>query len=278
MQRLPLSTAAARRAGLAPLREIASTGSTNDDLVAEARRGLTGACVLVAEHQTAGRGRLGRRWIDAGRPGGRAGSLLASFRFPGPMDGAADRVAAVSAAALSAAAAALAAASEAAVRSGGAAAAAGAAVLSKWPNDLVIESPSMSGKLAGVLAETVAGHRPATVVGLGLNLSPAPGEPGAVALSEMGAGIGRDELLAGLLDALPAYLADPARARADLHAASATAGRRVRVELAGGAAFEGVARAVDRRGRLVVDTDAGPRVVEAGDVHHLRPDLPARRP
>ena len=41
---------------------VAETGSTNADLVAAARRGAPFGTVLVADHQTAGRGRLGRRW------------------------------------------------------------------------------------------------------------------------------------------------------------------------------------------------------------------------
>ena len=42
--------------------QVAETGSTNDDLVAAARHGAPSGTVLVTDHQTAGRGRLGRRW------------------------------------------------------------------------------------------------------------------------------------------------------------------------------------------------------------------------
>jgi BirA family biotin operon repressor/biotin-[acetyl-CoA-carboxylase] ligase len=44
------------------VRRVASTGSTNDDLVREARDGAPHRSVLVADHQTAGRGRLARTW------------------------------------------------------------------------------------------------------------------------------------------------------------------------------------------------------------------------
>ena len=254
--RLLLSVAAAQQAGLAPLRHTACTGSTNDDLVEEARRGVTGTCVLVADHQTAGRGRMGRRWSDA------AGSLLVSFRIPGPLAGASGRVAAVSAAALTAAASAVHA--EAASPS--------PAVLSKWPNDLVVESASasLSGKLAGVLAEAVDGAHPAVVVGLGLNLEPVPDEPRAVCLRQLGARVTRDELLASLLYALGQFLRDPAGAWLVLRRSSATLGRRVRVELPDGTVFTGLASAIDGQGRLVVETAGGARIVQAADVSRVR--------
>src|SRR5579875_1841362 len=51
-------------------------GSTNTELVARARAGAPEGTVLLAERQTAGRGRLGRRWLD--HPGG---SVLCSVLF-----------------------------------------------------------------------------------------------------------------------------------------------------------------------------------------------------
>jgi BirA family biotin operon repressor/biotin-[acetyl-CoA-carboxylase] ligase len=242
---------------LGPLLHTASTGSTNDDLAASARLGDRAPAVLVADHQTAGRGRLGRRWIDiAGGVSSSEASLLVSFRLPSAVSEALDRAAAVSAAALAAADRAL----------------AGSAVevRAKWPNDLLLEAPGLSGKLAGVLSEIVDGEPPVVVVGLGLNVSAAPPEPGAVSLAQAGAEASRDEVLASLLDALRGYLADPARARAELEAKSATIGRRVRVELADGRAVEGVARAIDAAGRLVVASGDQDLRIDAGDVFHLR--------
>lgn len=256
-ERLPLSFAAARRAGLGPLLHKVSTGSTNDDLALAARRGDRTPAVLVADHQTAGRGRLGRHWIDAaGGAGPVDASLLVSFRLPAAVAEAFDRAAAVSAAALVAAAGAL----------GGSA----AQVRAKWPNDLLLEGPRVSGKLAGVLSEIVEGEPTVVVVGLGLNVAAAPAEPGAVSLAQVGGQTSRDHLLASLLDALAGYLADPARARAELAAASATIGRRVRVELADGSSVEGVARHIDSAGRLVVASGGQDVRIDAGDVFHLR--------
>ena len=254
---LPLSCAAARRTGLGELRHTASTGSTNDDLAQEARLGDRSPAVLVADHQTAGKGRLGRRWSDAAKGSwGVEASLLVSFRFVAPVPSAFDRVAAVSAAALAAAS--------------GTLPDGGAAVRAKWPNDLLIESPEVSGKLAGVLSEIVDCDPPVVVVGLGLNVAEAPGEPGAVSLAQAGSAVTRDELLARMIDELPGYLADPWKARADLRAASATIGRMVRVQRTDGTSVVGTAAGIDAAGRLILAGDGGETLIDTGDVFHLR--------
>ncbi len=254
---LPMSSAAARRAGLGELRHAVATGSTNDDLAQEARLGDRSPAVLVADHQTAGKGRLGRRWSDAAAGSHRGeASLLVSFRFAVPVRGASDRVAAVSAAALDAAS--------------GALPPGGAAVRAKWPNDLLIESGEASGKLAGVLAEIVDCDPPVVVVGLGLNLADAPAEPGAVSLAQAGSAVGRDELLARMIDELPGYLADPWKARVDLRAASATIGRMVRVQRTDGTSVVGTALDIDAAGRLILAGDCGEVRIDTGDVFHLR--------
>src|SRR5262252_350417 len=49
------------------VRVVEETGSTNADLLAEARSGAGEGLVLVAEAQTSGRGRMGRRWISPPR-------------------------------------------------------------------------------------------------------------------------------------------------------------------------------------------------------------------
>ena len=254
---LPLSCAAVRRAGLGELRHTDSTGSTNDDLAQKARLGDRSPAVLVADHQTAGRGRLGRRWSDAAAgPRGSEASLLVSFRLPGPVPEASDRVAAVSAAALAAAS--------------GTLQEPGATVRAKWPNDLLIESGEVFGKLAGVLSEMVDGDPPVVVVGLGLNVAEAPGEPGAVSMAQAGSAVRRDELLAWMIDELPGYLADPTRARADLRAASATIGRMVRVQRTDGTSVVGTAVDIDEAGRLILAGEYGEELIDTGDVFHLR--------
>ena len=72
--RSPVLDAALLKGALAPwpglwreVRVVEETGSTNADLLAEARSGAREGLVLVAEDQTSGHGRMGRRWISAPR-------------------------------------------------------------------------------------------------------------------------------------------------------------------------------------------------------------------
>ncbi len=254
-----LSDAAARIIGLGRLRHVAWTGSTNDDLANQARRGQTFPAVLVADHQSAGRGRLTRRWIDqdpesAGGPD--PSCLLVSFRLPCELDAAANEVTAVSAAALEACQQAL--------------GDSGDVVRTKWPNDLLVESPSVHGKLAGVLADVVASTPAVVVVGIGINLSPLPGVEGAVSLAEAGADVDRDRLLAAIIEALGRYRRDYAAARTAIRRSSATIGSRVRVERHGLNPIVGIAHDVDDRGCLIVYAGGLMHRIEAGDVIHLR--------
>ena len=231
---------------------VAETGSTNDDLVAEARRGAPSGLVLVADHQTAGRGRLGRRW-DA-PPGA---SLLVSVLVR-PSAGAASRLhGATQAVGLSAQAACV--------------DVAGFRPELKWPNDLLVGDR----KLAGVLAEAVSGPEVAVVVGMGLNVA-WPAEPTDLAISASsvaGRAISRDDLLDRYLDHLADRLAQwegaPGDLLADYRAALATIGRAVRVERASGT-IEGTAVGVAEGGQLVVVSDGERHEVSAADVVHLR--------
>ena len=228
---------------------VAETGSTNDDLAAAARNGAPSGTVLVTDHQTAGRGRLGRRW-DA-PPGA---SLLVSVLVR-PSSAAAQRLhGATQAVGLSAQAACV--------------DVAGFQPDLKWPNDLLVGSR----KLAGVLAEALPG---AVVLGMGLNVAwpPEPTELAISASSAAGRPVGRDELLAGYLGHLERRLAQWEEAPADLHAdyrvSLATLGRAVRVDLASGM-IEGTAVDVADDGQLVVVSDGQRHLVSAADVVHLR--------
>lgn len=131
------------------IREHQVLDSTNLEARRLIARGYGAGLVVTARHQTAGRGRMGRGWLD--RPGK---SLLVSVVLE-DMDGfRASAVAALSA--------------RAAVRRLG-----GSGPLCKWPNDLVYGNR----KAGGVLSETVEaeGGR-LIVVGLGLNVAYLPGE------------------------------------------------------------------------------------------------------
>jgi BirA family transcriptional regulator, biotin operon repressor / biotin---[acetyl-CoA-carboxylase] ligase len=262
----------------ADVRWVAETGSTNADALALAREGEPEGIVVVADHQTAGRGRQGRTW--AAPPGA---SLLCTIllRPPAPVSSAATMVAAVAAA-------------EAVAE------VAGVQAMVKWPNDLVApgDGSGPDRKLAGILAEAdwparshIAGgwsepgpeERVVVAVGIGLNVNwPAelPEELAdlAVALNHLaGHEVDREDLLVALLrsfDRRYGTLAegrDAAAIREEWRARSATIGRQVRVDL-GSDDVVGTAVDVTDAGHLVVDDlDGERRVFAVGDVVHLRP-------
>jgi BirA family biotin operon repressor/biotin-[acetyl-CoA-carboxylase] ligase len=221
---------------------VSETGSTNADLIAAAASGAPDRTVLVAHHQTAGRGRLDRRWEAP--PGS---NLLVSMLFrplPHPPQRATWLVAL------------------AARRACGALT--GLDVGIKWPNDLLVGD----AKLAGLLAQ-VAGD--AVVVGLGLNVGWAP--DGA---ARLGDGIDPVVVLARILTELD-ELAPSTNAEllAAYREASATLRRRVRAELPGGSVLEGRAVDVADDGRLIVlDDCAVTHRLDVADVVHMRSSTP----
>ncbi|MFT5204293.1 MAG: BirA family biotin operon repressor/biotin-[acetyl-CoA-carboxylase] ligase [Candidatus Aldehydirespiratoraceae bacterium] len=247
---LPLSVEVAGVLGPGPLRHVTETGSTNADLVDEARAGNGSGAVLVADHQTAGRGRLDRVWEDNA-----GSSLLVSLRIPAQQNEAADRVRAVGVA------------SRAAVAS-----LCSSTVLAKWPNDLVVVDGAAPGKLSGLLAEFVDGAMPCVVVGVGINIAPIPSQSGASSVVEAGGPADRDLVLAALLRELAVRVDDPGAVLDELRSTSATLHQRVRVDLPGDRSIEGTATAITDTGALVVVDDANnSHTVDVGDVIHLRP-------
>ncbi len=228
------------------LQWLPTVDSTNRFVRDAALAGAAAGLVVVADHQSAGRGRRDRRWDAA--PGA---ALLVSVLVRSV-----DGFAATAAAAVAMADA---------VR-----AVAGVEALVKWPNDLVVGER----KLVGVLAETGDG---AVVLGAGCNVArgslPAELRDTATTCGDEapdGRSVNRDDLLVAYLGALDVRLADPEGTRGEWIARSATLGRRVRVELVD-ATVEGVARELASDGRLVVDLDGGGQVVvSAGDVVHVR--------
>ena len=219
------------------VRRFPEIDSTNTWVLEQARAGAPEGLVAVADHQTAGRGRLGRVWEA---PAG--ANLLATVLL---------RPAVVSYRSLSCVALAA---------RDACSAVAGVVPDLKWPNDLLVGGE----KLAGVLAETDGAG--AVAVGIGLNVAWAP--PGAACL---GAGVSRDDVLDAFLAALGDWLDRPDREVASAYrAACATLGRQVRVDLVDGESFEGVAADVDDDGRLLVEVNACLRTVDVADVVHLR--------
>jgi BirA family biotin operon repressor/biotin-[acetyl-CoA-carboxylase] ligase len=242
---------------------VAQTGSTNADLVARAASGADiDRAVLIAEHQTAGRGRQGRGWSATPRAQITMSVGVAAVDVP---------VAAWGWLTLATGVAVLDALDEVAPEL------AAVEVGLKWPNDVL----AGGGKLAGILAEVA---RPYVVIGLGLNVTQAPDEvdgPRATSLLDLGvAAPDRGELVVALLERLAARIggwraargADP-RLAADYRARSLTLGNPVRAELPGGGQVVGTARDIDDQGRLCILTDGDTQtdtVVSAGDVIHLR--------
>jgi BirA family biotin operon repressor/biotin-[acetyl-CoA-carboxylase] ligase len=251
------------------LEHLRETTSTNDAVAARARSGAAGGLVLVADHQTAGRGRRGRRWED--HP---AGSLLASFLVGVPPRGTSLVPLATGLAV-----------SDALRRHG-------VRADLKWPNDLLVGDR----KCAGILVERHDDPAPGPflVLGVGIDVdwrgTDRSGEAaGWTSLAEVtGTDVDRWSVLADLLRALAAWLddvpRDPTRLLAAYRVRCRTLGRTVRVTTPGGEVY-GTARDVEAGGALVVATAAGPVTVTAGDVTHVREppappdraDVPSRR-
>jgi BirA family transcriptional regulator, biotin operon repressor / biotin---[acetyl-CoA-carboxylase] ligase len=217
-----------------PRLHLRETGSTNEVARGLASAGAPHGTVVTTSHQTAGRGRQGRRWET---PAGRSILCTVVVRSADALLG---------------------------LRGGLAVAdLAGPSARVKWPNDVLLDGR----KVAGVLAES----RPQegwAVLGIGVNvavdLAALPEE-----LRETAGTLGRspadvEPALAELLAALERRLAEPAEAvAAELGRRDALLGRAVR--WADGA---GVAAGIDTAGRLRVREDAGgERLLDAGEVH-----------
>jgi len=241
---------------------VEETGSTNADLAAIADTAGEGT-VLVTGHQTAGRGRLDRRWDappDANllmsvllRPAGGPGRfpLVTSTLAVAVVDALDDLF-------------------------GGQ----GPTVRIKWPNDVLLVGGVRPGKVAGILAELVDGDPPAVVVGMGLNVGwpgqEDDGPPGATSLAAAGLGIQPRSLWDPVLSSFGHWLGvleapgGVEAMRLEHLARSATMGQEVRIESPSGA-VEGTAVDLTTDGALVVEVEGNRQEFRAGDVVHLRP-------
>jgi len=238
---------------------VAETGSTNDDLVAAASAGALDRTVIVADFQTAGKGRLDRTW-DATRGSNLLVSLLFRYESEDP-----SRFARIVALAARDACESL----------------SKTTVQVKWPNDLIVGGRKLGGLLA------VASPRERfVVVGIGVNVGWAP--PDAVSLasaSQTGATrvvagermtppptLTPHVLLAAMLERVDTRRqCDDAQLRAEHKSVLATLGVRVRIDLRAGESLFGDAIDLDDASRLIVQDDEGVRhVIDVGDVVHLR--------
>lgn len=232
---------------------VAETGSTNADLLARASGGedIAGSA-LLAEHQTAGRGRHGRSWsapprsqlsisigVDAADVPTDAWGWLPLLTGVAVVETVRERY--------------------------------GIDAGLKWPNDVLVDD----GKLAGILAEVAPGQR--VVIGIGLNVSLTVDElpdPRAVSLTMLGAeNPDRTELAANLLRALDSRIQQwrtGSTPMADYRNYSRTLGTRVKALLPGDAELRGTAVDIDESGRLLIDDGTATQTVAAGDITHLR--------
>jgi BirA family transcriptional regulator, biotin operon repressor / biotin---[acetyl-CoA-carboxylase] ligase len=269
VSRQPLSAAAVRAAVLAgsalytSVEVVARTGSTNADLLAGAGAGAPAGSVLVAEEQSAGRGRLDRSWQS--RPG--AGLTFSVLLRPAEVPaGSRGWLPLLTGVAVSTALAA-----QTAVNA-----------RLKWPNDVLADGPDGQRKLAGILAEQAGG---AIVIGVGLNVSATrqelPSDQATSLLLAGGVKLDRQAILTAVLRELERWYlrwadgqqpgdAAASGLRAAYLRACSTVGREVRVDLPGGGVLAGRADNVDDAGRLLVAAADGVHAVSAGDVVHVR--------
>ncbi len=241
---------------------VSEIDSTNTELMRRARAGQLDPVLLVAEHQTAGRGRLGRQWCSGSiEPGGARlatgplPSLMFSLGLPlAPQDWS------------------------------GLSLAVGLSIVDslhpdlqlKWPNDVWWQSR----KLAGILIETASlGDVRFAVVGVGINIAPRDGQglstPPA-SLSELLPGIDAPATLLRVAQPLVRAIQrfeihGFAALRTAFHGRDLLYGQTVRCS----DGLTGVARGVDASGALLVHSENGVKAITSAEVS-VRPDLLAK--
>jgi len=234
----------------------AETGSTNADAAALAEGGGPEGAVVLADLQTAGRGRLGRSWSSPPGAGIYASILLR------PEPGVASLLSIAAGVAIAEAI------EEVSGLSPGL----------KWPNDVYLDGGEAHPprKVAGILAEGgVSGGKTWVVVSFGINVLPAALPPQLTQATsieiELGRAVDRGELLAACLVRLSARYADlkAGRRAAVLDTwrgrAASTFGRRVEWD-DGGAVVSGTVTDIDDDGGLVVATASGAARIVSGEV------------
>lgn len=231
------------------IRFIAETGSTNTELSARIASGesVPEGEWLVADRQTAGRGRLGRDWLDGS--GNFMGSTAVTLKTGSPPP---QTLALLTGLALHQTVA-LSHPSD--------------ALKLKWPNDLMLDG----AKLAGILLERVGDT---VIVGIGVNLAAAPhlSDRRTIALAEIGAAPDRDsfarELAVQFATELQRWRAAgvPALLRR-WQAAAHQEGTHLSVSPPGELAISGRFAGLDDDGNLKLQlADGALRTIHAGDV------------
>jgi len=236
-----------------------SLPSTNTEVARLAQQGAEEGLTIVADEQTAGRGRLQRSWSSPKGAGLYCSVLLRPTVAP-------DRLPLITIVAALATGDALLEAS--AVRTD-----------IKWPNDLLVGERKICGILAEAI-ETPAGR--AVVVGMGINLTDNafPEELVSVATSvsrESDRRPERETILTALLKALARWYAllhepeGPERIVAAWASRSSYAAGKLVQITNGDEVLQGVTRGVENDGALRLETTQGLQLIRAGDVTGVRP-------
>jgi len=240
------------RKQLVSLEILPETASTNEALKSEALADYT---AVLTDHQTAGRGRMGRTWVSAPGQG-----LAFSVLVPGMSPSQQSWLPLVAGASV-----------VGAVRVQGAVNAE-----LKWPNDVLIEER----KLSGILCEVRPDGR--VIVGIGINVDYSTGclpSEESTSLAEFGEVSPQsiDALLATVVGSLREFVETPAPgaltlAKRSVEDVLATLGREVSVHDLDGTVWSGVAHGLTDDGHLMMreTVTAGERILVASDVRHLR--------
>jgi BirA family biotin operon repressor/biotin-[acetyl-CoA-carboxylase] ligase len=236
-------------AGRIDLQVIAECDSTNLQLQAMAKNGAPSGTLLLAERQTAGRGRRGRNWYQG--PQSLAFSLLWRLPEDRPPGGLSLAVGLAVAEALPASAA-------------------NPAQL-KWPNDVLVDGR----KIAGILIESagIQNSSPRFVIGIGINLGTTDALPADVAAVAAGVPASdRTKVLAQVIDQLVSVL-DEFSAHGFAVLQSRWQARHAYQDLAvnlffseGGEPVQGVCRGVDANGELLLETATCIQTIASGEV------------
>lgn len=241
--------------GLADLRYLPTTGSTNADALQWLESGAPDFSLVIADEQTAGRGRFDRRWITT------PGAALAFTLILRPVPAEMPYIHLFSPLAGIGVSAAL----EKSLQ---------LYPQIKWPNDVLIDRQ----KICGILTETSwnGDKLVGVVIGIGVNITPLslpPAEmlsyPAACLEDKAGKTLDRWAILAEILHQLKGWRKKIAQDDFFEYWQNhlAFAGEEVEIRGAMGAEVEGRLVGIDPSGELVIETDNGEVSIQVGDVH-----------
>jgi len=238
------------------IEHISETVSTNSDLVSKGSE-LSDGFILVSDHQTGGRGRLGRQW-EAPPSKNLLFSVLLNPNWKMERHQLVTPALALSTVEVLEDL--------------------GLKATVKWPNDVMVERESEK-KIAGILAEYVQKEKPFLVVGMGLNIEWPLQEdlapPDSISLKACGIQKDRWEMLIEILENFEKRLVEIASEKGTTTfrkayiSKSSTLENEVKVEKSDGDII-GTAVDVEEDGSLIIENEHGTTSITAGDVIHLR--------